>query len=351
MGSQMRPAILDTLRVDIQAGDYSLRATGSRVKFPGYRAAFALTEEEEEKEREGQAELPALTPGEALKLVELIPEQHFTEPPPRYSEATLVKELESRGIGRPSTYAPIIQTIQDRGYVYLDKRRFRPTPLGRVVTDQLVNHFPQIMDIDFTAHVEDKLDAVEEGGNNWVQLVREFHEPFERLLAEAEGNMQRIRPVAEPTDQKCEECGKPMVVRFSRRGPFLGCSGYPECKQTRPLEGEQEGEERRPRQAPEETDQVCEKCGQPMVIRSSRRGRFLGCKGFPKCRNTKPLEGEEGAAPAPAEVRTEICPECGKPMVARSSRRGPFLGCSGYPKCRHTQPLPKAESEAESEAA
>jgi DNA topoisomerase-1 len=342
----MAPAILDTLRVDIAAGDYLLRATGSRVKFPGYRAAFAPPDEEEERNGEGQPELPALVSGEPLKLVELIPEQHFTEPPPRYSEATLVKELESNGIGRPSTYAPIIQTILDRGYVYLEKRRFKPTPLGRTVTQQLVDHFPQIMDIDFTAQVEDRLDAIASGGRDWVGVVRDFYGPFERLLKDAEGSMKRVRPAAETTDEVCEQCGKPMVVRFSRRGPFLGCQGYPECRNTKPLNDAGEGEQRPPRSAPQVTDQTCEKCGQPMVIRHSRRGPFLGCQGFPRCRNTKPLEGEQRPPRSAPQVTDQTCEKCGQPMVVRSSRRGRFLGCSDYPKCRHTRPLPQSQEEA-----
>ena len=368
LASQMEAAVLNQVAVDITAGPYLFRANSSAVKFDGfYRIYGQVKEENGNGQEEEQAALPPLRAQQPLRLLgeePLLAEQHFTEPPPRYSEATLVKELEANGIGRPSTYAPIIQTIQARNYVYLENRRFVPTPLGRVVTRQLVRHFTQVIDIGFTAQVEEKLDTIEEGKGDWVAAVRDFYGPFHESVEKAQTEMVPEKVPAEETGEVCENCGKPMVKRFSRRGPFLACSGYPECKTTKPLtkaeaEPSAEGEEgaekpaRRQRSQAEPTDHSCEKCGKPMVIRSSRRGRFLGCSGYPKCRNAMPLPEElrneaDAARPEPQAAGRD-CPECGKPLLVRSGRRGPFIGCSGYPKCKHTENV--AEAPAATEAA
>ncbi len=268
-----------------------------------------------------------------MKLLALEPSQHFTKPPPRYSEAALVKTLEKLGIGRPSTYAPIISTIQLRHYVKLEKRQFHATELGKTVTDQLVGHFGDIMDVQFTSHMEDRLDEVEEAKSDWLQVLREFYEPFSADLKNAEKNMQR--PVPETTEHKCETCGKPMLKRWSPRGQFLGCSGYPECRFTIPLD---DAGQLAPRPAPEPTDEKCEKCGSPMVIRTGRHGRFMACSASPKCKNTRNLD-------APVEIPDALktCEKCGKPMAVRRSKRGMFLGCTGYPQCRNAKPMPKAQ--------
>jgi DNA topoisomerase-1 len=321
VASQMASAVLDVMAVDVAAGPYVLRATGSSVKFPGF---YALTGGI--SDREEQALPKELSEGQDLRLLELKPGQHFTEPPPRYSEASLVKELESKGIGRPSTYAPILGTIVERGYVTLEKRRFRPTELGMVVTDQLVRHFPSIMEVGFTADMESKLDEIEAGHVEWVETVRAFYGPFAEMLAKATTDMDLT------LEEPCPDCGKPLMARKSRHGAFLGCSAYPECTYTRALD-----------QTPREpSDEICEKCQRPMLIISGKKGRFLGCSGYPECENTKPLGR---VAPEPTD---EKCEKCESPMVIRSGRRGRFMACSAYPKCKNARPLPR-ESREESE--
>jgi len=326
MASQMCDQRLKITVADVSAGPYLLRGRGVKVLFPGFAAAYPT--------RETEAAIPALVEGQWLDLLALQGEQKFTEPSPRYTEASLVRALEANGIGRPSTYAPIIGTIQERGYVYLEEKKFHPTDLGFAVTDQLVAHFPGIMDIEFTAGMEAKLDSVEGGEADWVTTVREFYGPFSQALGQAEETMQKISVQPQQTDQVCELCGKPMLLRVGRRGPFLACSGYPECKHTAPAPGSPE-QKRGPRVAPEPTDQVCDKCGSPMVIRSGRNGRFLACSAYPKCRNTRPLPGEE---PPTTDERCELC---GRPMAVRRGRFGPFLGCTGYPECKGIKRLPK----------
>ena len=282
-------------------------------------------------------ELPDLTEGQALALQKLDPSQHFTKPPPRYTEATLVKTLEKLGIGRPSTYAPIISTIQDRGYVDLKTRQFFATELGKLVTDQLVEHFTDIMNVEFTSRMEEELDEVEEAKADWVKTLREFYEPFAADLKKAEKNMKRPEP--EETEFKCEKCDKPMLKRWGRRGAFLGCSGYPECRFTQPLDDEGNPVAR---PEPEQLDEKCPDCGEPLVKRTGRHGEFIGCSAYPKCKYVRSLQQK-------IEVPDELkkCEECGKEMVVRRGRRGPFLGCTGYPKCRNTKPLPKEAGKKE----
>jgi len=331
LASQMAPAEVDVTTVEVRAGDYLLRATGSVIAFAGYRAVY---KPEEDKEGE-EGGLPALSEGQPLDLLGVTSEQKFTEPPARYTEATLVRALEAEGIGRPSTYAPILATIVERGYVYLENRRLRPTDLGFAVTDQLERFFPQIMNVQFTAEVENRLDAVEEGKADWVRLLEEFYGPFQAAVANAEQEMRAVRMPAQETGEVCEVCGKPMVIRTGRLGPFLACTGYPECKHTRPVPG---GEDTRPaKPRAQVTDLPCPQCGKPLVIRSSRRGPFYGCSGYPACRYTRPLEAEQGEP-----VAAPNCPQCGKPMVSRRGRRGPFWGCSGYPDCKGTRPATSA---------
>jgi DNA topoisomerase-1 len=258
IASQMADLRLRITAVDVSAGPYLLRGRGVKILFPGFTTVYPT--------RDGEVTIPDLEENMWLDAVSLAARQHFTEPPARYSEATLVKLLEAKGIGRPSTYAPIIGTIQDRGYVYLEEKRFYPTDLGFAVTDQLVEHFPDVISVEFTADMETKLDRIEEGAADWVAAVRDFYGPFEKSVARAEQVMEKVTVSAQETDEVCEECGKPMLLRVGRHGPFLACSGYPECKTTRPAPGSKE-EKKQKKPPPEPTDEVCEKCGSPMVLR------------------------------------------------------------------------------------
>ncbi len=302
LASQMAPAILDTTSVDIKAGDpqgempYLFRATGSVVKFPGF---LVIYESREEKE----SQLPPLEKDEVLDLVRLIPEQHFTKPPPRYSEASLVKALEEHGIGRPSTYAPIISTIQARGYVERIDRRLRPTELGFIVNDLLVEHFPDVFNVGFTAQMEEELDRIARGEREWVPVVRDFYEPFSKMLAEAERNMRKVELKGEPTGEVCEKCGSPMVIKTGRYGKFLACSNFPECKNTKPYLVK--------------IGVKCPKCGGDIVEKRTRRGRtFYGCANYPEC------EFATWNKPLP-----EPCPNCGGLLTITSKERAKCIEC------------------------
>jgi DNA topoisomerase I len=292
------------------------------MKFDGHRRALAPAGKQEDQL------LPLVMVGEALDLHALTPTQHFTQPPPRYSEATLIKALEKENIGRPSTYAPIIQTIQDRLYVEQKERRFFATDLGMIVTDLLVEHFPKIMDLKFTGRMEDELDDIVTGKEEMTKVLDDFYHPFKESLALAETRMQRVTV---PSSEVCHECGAPMTVKFSKTGQFLGCSRYPECKATRPMEGG-------PRAAAVETEHICTKCGKPLMLRESKRGPFLSCSGYPGCKESFNIDPE--GKPVPSVVETEhVCDKCGRPMALRQGSRGAFLGCTGYPKCRNTMPV------------
>ena len=276
--------------------------------------------------------MPPLAVGQALDLKELTPSQHFTQPPPRFSEASLVKALEKENIGRPSTYAPIIQTIQDRLYVEQKERRFFATDLGMIVTDLLVEHFPKIMDFKFTAHMEDELDEVATAKVDMVKVLDEFYHPFRESLKLAETQMERVTVASAHV---CHVCGAPMVVKFSKTGSFLSCSRYPECKTTAGMDGA-------PRAGPVETEHKCPKCGKTLVMRESKRGPFLACSGYPKCKESFNIDPET-SLPVPSVIETEhVCEKCGKPMALRQGARGGFLGCTGYPKCRNTMPVDDA---------
>jgi DNA topoisomerase-1 len=336
MASQMSDLRLRIRAVDVSAGPYTLRGRGVTVIFPGFAAAY--------RTRDAAVEMPDVSEGTWLECLSICRQQRFTEPPPRYTEASLVRALESKGIGRPSTYAPIIGTIQDRGYVYLEDKRFRPTDLGFAVSDQLASHFGDIINEEFTAEMESKLDKIEEGEAEWIGVLRDFHGPFAESVERADERMETVTVSAQETDEVCEDCGKPMLLRVGRRGPFLACSGFPDCRNTKPAPGseEQPGRQKAP---PEPTDETCEKCGSPMVIRTGRRGRFMACSGYPKCRNTRPVPEEEAAlAHAAAEAK---CESCGRPMAVRRGRYGPFLGCTGYPECKTVMKLPKISASGE----
>ncbi len=337
LASQMANAVLDVMVVDVLAGDYKLRANGQRVKFPGY---LSLSPDRQESEF-----LPPVKVNDALDLHKLHTEQHFTQPPARYTEATLVKALESRGIGRPSTYAPIISTILDRRYVFLEEKKFHPTGLGMVVTEQLEKHFPNIINPDFTARVEGDLDSIESGSETWEDVLGKFYGPFEKALGEATETMQRIKVPEVELEHTCPQCGKTLVLREGRFGRFVACTGFPECQFTAQEEQflqKEENSEATAEGIEEQPQVICDKCGAPMIVRRSRRGSFLGCSRYPDCNEIKQMPGEEGTAQKkePAPLTTEKCDKCGKPMALRSSRRGKFLGCSGFPRCRNLKQIP-----------
>jgi DNA topoisomerase-1 len=355
VASQMTPAEMKVTSIDIDARrdpkSFLFRATATEVVFAGWLKIYGVEEEAEKKaepekpsEEEENKKLPPLSESERLHLVKLHPEQHFTEPPPRYSEATLVKALEELGIGRPSTYAPTIATVQKRHYVAKEKGRLSPTHLGEVTTDVLVKHFSKLLDVQFTAQMEELLDEIEEGKVEWQEMLGEFYRDFEPTLKAATENMEDVRPKPIPTDLKCELCGELMVIRPGKNGEFLACSAYPKCKNTKNFKRIENGGIQAVEK--EETGIKCEKCGSSMVIKASKRGEFLACSGYPKCKNTKSFTrdaaGKITIVEKPEPVATDIkCEKCGSAMLIRNSRRGPFLACSGYPKCRNAKPLPE----------
>ncbi len=333
VASQMLPAVFDQTTIDISAGDYLFRASGSVLKFDGYLAVYQASKEEEEKDEDFEGAggaLPRVAEGETLRLEKLRPEQHFTEPPPRYTEATLVKELEEKGIGRPSTYATIISTIVEREYVNKEQGRFTPTMLGEKVNDLLVKSFEDIFDVGFTARMEEELDDIEEGKQPWKRSVKEFYDRFEEDLEQAKGEMESYK-AGIPTGEKCEKCGQgELLERISRHGFFLGCSRYPECDFTRDLSPEVAAEEVESETATE----YCQNCGREMTIKRGRFGPFLACTGYPECKTTRRLVHGTRRARQPDEPLDEKCPECGSQLVRRHGRYGEFVGCSAYPKCK-----------------
>src|SRR3989441_255363 len=335
VASQMLPAVFDQTTIDIAAGDYTFRATGSVLKFDGYLAVYQAAKEDEETEKGDEADaegrtLPRVAEGETLRLEKIRPEQHFTEPPPRYTEATLVKELEEKGIGRPSTYATIISTIVEREYVSKDQGRFAPTMLGEKVSELLVKSFEDIFDVGFTARMEVELDEIEEGKLPWKQSVKNFYDRFEDDLEQAKGEMESYK-AGIPTGQKCEKCGQgELLERISRHGFFLGCSRYPECDYIRDLSPEVGSEE----VESETTTEYCDNCGKEMTIKRGRFGPFLACTGYPECKTTRRLVHGTRKARQPDQPLDEKCPECGSQLVRRQGRYGEFIGCSGYPKCK-----------------
>jgi DNA topoisomerase-1 len=386
VASQMCPAQWNVTEADIEAtaGDIRalFKARGRTLVYDGHTKVTGV------RLGEGEQDLPPLAPADPLSLKDLEETQHFTQPPPRYTEATLVKKLESLGIGRPSTYAAIVSTIQERGYVKQQagmflrcqghpkcqytvpcdvtgkpmprngdskvcrscrspmvpkegKRCLYATDLGEVVTDKLVQHFQKVMDYKFTSHMEEELDDVEEAKIQSLQVIREFWEPFSEALKQAGEEMESERHQAVEQAGPCPLCKAPLVKRWSKRGPFLGCSKYPDCTYTRPLDGEARPE-------PKPTEHKCDKCGGTMVIRHNRRGEpFLGCANYPKCKSTLPCDKD--GKPVRPKPTGEVCEKCNSPMVIKNSRRGPFMACSAYPKCRNAKPL-GTEKKAEAQA-
>ena len=337
VASQMVPAVFDQSTIDVSAGDYLFRTIGSVLKFDGYLAVYQVVKDDEEKEDEADSEscaLPRVGEGERLRLEKIRPEQHFTEPLPRYTEATLVQELEEKGIGRPSTYAAIISTIVEREYANKDQGRFTPTLLGEKVSDLLVKSFEDIFDVRFTARMEDELDDIEEGKLPWRTSVKEFWDRFEEDLDKAQGEMESYK-AGIPSGEKCEKCGQgELLERISRHGFFLGCSRYPECDYTRDLSetGSEEVES-------ETTTEYCENCGREMAIKRGRFGPFLACTGYPDCKTTRRLVRGTHKARPPAVPIDEKCPTCGSQLLRRHGRYGEFIGCEKYPKCKYTRPI------------
>lgn len=321
ISSQMSPAELEqtafeiTCSADKCKGETTFKATGSVVKFQGFMALY--TESPDEVMDEGDLFLPHLKEGEKLTLLNLQPKQHFTQPPPRYTEATLVKTLEEKGIGRPSTYAAILSTIQDRKYVDKTDGKFSPTELGVVVNDFLVEKFAELLDIGFTASMEAKLDHIEDGKSKWVKVVKDFYKPFHKKLSEALLVQGKVKPKDISTEEKCDKCGLPMVIKWGRHGRFMACTGFPDCKNAKPIDGEQKPVEII------ETDEKCPKCEAPMLLKSGRFGKFYACSKYPECKTTKPV------------VTGIKCPEDDGDIVERRSKRGKsFWSCSNYPNCK-----------------
>ena len=316
MASQMSAAVSDILTVEVAAGAYVFRANASTIRFLGYQILYKEGRDDEEGEDDDMALAIPVSEGEQLKLVKLTDRQHFTEPPPRYTEATLVRKLEEAGIGRPSTYAPTIETIQTRGYVAKENKQLLPTELGEIVIALLKEHFPDIVNLEFTAIMEGKLDQVEEGQVGWQQVIQDFYGPFAATLAAAEQKIGNVRIEEQLADEECEQCGRRMVIKMGRFGKFLACPGFPECRNTKPLL--------------EEIGVQCPECGKPLVVRRSKKGRkFYGCSGYPEC------EFVSWEMPA-----SESCPRCHQLMVVKSARQQKRHVCTN-PQCRYSVAVPE----------
>ncbi len=338
VASQMNPAVYDQTTVEIESKSYLFRANGRVQKFDGFLKVYEESSDEDKKTspEDENITLPQLSEGETLRLVELDPVQHFTEPPPRFTEAGLVKALEEKGIGRPSTYATMLTTIQDREYALKKQAKFWPTELGTVVTDQLVKHFADIFDVAYTARMEEELDAIEEGTSTWVETLEGFYTKFEKDLTEAAVNMENIKRQELPTDEVCDKCGKPMVIKWGQFGSFLACTGYPDCSNTKEIKPDEDEE---PGQKTEdESIEPCENCGKPMVLKRGRFGQFLACTGYPDCKTTRKIGPGENKPRVPDIPTDEQCPECNSNLVIKEGRFGQFTACSSYPKCKYIKP-------------
>jgi DNA topoisomerase I len=343
VASQIMPAVFDQTTVDIDAksgaDNFWFRVTGSVLKFDGFLKVYEESKEgKDEEEEELKHKLPPLEPGQKLTLKELKPEQHFTEPPPRYNEASLVKELEERGIGRPSTYSAILSTIQERQYVQKLGGKFTPTEIGLVVTDLLVENFADIFDVAYTARLEEELDEIEEGKETWTNALADFYKKFEKDLKYASKHMENIKRMEKPTDEKCERCKSPLVIKWGKHGSFYACSSYDKedpssCTFTK----------ENPINLPDldsadiqETTQeeYCENCGRVMVLKRGRFGQFMACTGYPDCKTTRRLDQGKKVPDIPLD---ELCPKCGRNMMIRHGRYGEFTACSGYPECKYVK--------------
>jgi DNA topoisomerase-1 len=337
VASQMNPAVFDQTDVLIDAGRVQFKATGSVLKFDGFLAVYqemksdAAKRDAEGEEQEGL--LPELSEAEQLDVKSLEPSQHFTQPPPRYNEASLVKALEARGIGRPSTYATILSTIQDREYVHKREGRFFPTETGELVVELLVESFQELFDYEYTARMETHLDRIESGRERWQDTMRSFWQRFSERLAAAEKHMRDIKTEEIETEEVCEKCGSKMVIKWGKFGRFMACSAYPECKNTREI----------PKNGPDAEADVsaveeieCEKCGRPMVLKRGRFGEFLACSGYPECRNTRKIVKRDNSIEVKQDILLdEACPVCGKKLAIKQGRFGEYTACSTYPACKY----------------
>jgi DNA topoisomerase I len=343
VASQMAPAVFDQTTIDIDAQNandkYNFRVTGSVLKFEGFLKVYEESKDAKDEEDEAlKHKLPALTEGQALTLKELKPEQHFTEPPPRFNEASLVKELEERGIGRPSTYAAILSTIQERQYVQKTPGRggkFFPTEIGFVVTELLVENFKDIFDPQYTARMEEELDEIEGGSKTGTDALTEFYGKFEKDLSYAEKHMENIKRMEKPTDQKCERCGSPLVIKWGKHGSFFACSTYDKkdpnsCTFTKENPINLTDLDQAEMQS-ETEEEYCENCGKAMVLKRGRFGQFMACTGYPECKTTRRLDQAKKVPDVPLD---EKCPECGRNLILRHGRFGEFTSCSGYPDCK-----------------
>ena len=323
VASQMIHATIDSVYADLACGtDHTFRANGSTIANPGFMSVYLEGKDDTKKGDDQESFLPPLTEGKTVQLDEVIIGQHFTEPPPRYGEASLVKALEEYGIGRPSTYASIISTLQNREYVTLDKKRFYPTDVGRIVNKFLTEHFTQYVDYQFTANLEDNLDAVARGEKEWVPLMQEFWQPFTTLIHDKEESVQRKDVTQESLDEQCPECNSQLSIRLGRNGRFIGCTNYPDCSYTRNLNDDAQSAE------PQVVEgRSCPKCQKDLIIKTGRYGKFIGCSSYPDCKHIEPLE-----KPLDTDVQ---CPKCEKGnILKRKSRNGKiFYSCEKYPKC------------------
>ena len=343
VASQINPAVFDQTTVDIDANQgnesYWFRVTGSVLKFDGFLKVYEESKEgKDEEDEELKHKLPALEAGQKLTLKGVKPEQHFTEPPPRYNEASLVKELEERGIGRPSTYATILSTIQERQYVTKTGGKFAPTEIGLVVTDLLVDNFRDIFDVAYTARLEEELDEVEDGKEKWTDALGDFYKKFQKDLRYAEKHMENIKRMEKPTDEKCEQCGSPLVIKWGKHGSFYACSSYDKddpnsCKFTKenPINLPDLDSADMQETAQEE---YCENCGRVMVLKRGRFGQFMACTGYPDCKTTRRLDQGKRVPDIPLD---EPCPNCGRNLMIRHGRYGEFTACSGYPECKYVK--------------
>ena len=333
VASQMKPALFDVTDVEIANGTYTFKVSGEVLKFAGFLAVFQEDAEEEPEGENGEKNgklLPPMTEGEALKLLEKVDvKQNFTQPPARFTEATLVKALEENGIGRPSTYGSILQTIQSRDYTHKSEGKLVPTELGMLVTSLLRESFSDIIDEKYTAAMEQELDEVESGKLDWVLLLKRFSKKFDKDLRTAEKEMRQVKGTGIETTEKCENCESPMVIKFGRFGEFLACSNYPECKTTREIARDSEAES-------DEEQITCDKCGKPMALKRSRFGQFWACTGYPECKNTKdPAILKAGIN----EDEQDPCEKCGSKMILKGGRYGPFFSCEKYPECKNIRKI------------
>jgi DNA topoisomerase-1 len=362
VASQMPPATFDETTVDITAADYLFRVKGSVPKFPGWMAAYRQAPEEtsdasaasgadgaprsegalrgagapgskEDEDESVAGVLPPLAEGDRLELKALRPEQKFTQPPPRFTEATLVKELEENGIGRPSTYASIIGVLQDREYANKVEGKFKPTALGMIITDLLIKSFDDILDVEYTRSLEEDLDRIEQGKADYKGTLTSFYKKFKKDLAKAGKEMQNLKEGIK-TEEVCDRCGKGMVIKVGKFGPFVACSGYPDCTNTRELEKSEPNAD-----ADETQDETCENCGKPMVVKRGRFGQFLACTGYPECKTTRKIISSGGAMKAakPDQILDEKCPKCQSNLVIKQGRFGEFTACTNYPNCKYVK--------------